>query len=475
MFVDIFLVLKTQVSFNLRKKYLHLRHSLFFISLFPLSIKSNALSLRGIGGLVVWVNSWEISLCYTAKMNQSSSISSESNCNNLFFKTVSLRYVPSDLTQGLLIAAGVLNFIACPFVCFLNALVMLAVKTKRRLQTHSNILLACLALTDLIVGVVVQPLHGTKTIFLLQGKGFNEFCGINFAFTVSFVVVSFASLSHLVLISGERYLTIKYSFTHNAVITKPRVIFSSAIAWIAAIIIFIFLSKSMFIPVAVFKITSLSLIICLQVLVYKKAKRHEKQILAQQVSVEANAKFKKEKKALKLTTLVILVIFLSFFLPTILVSVTWKILREKISDDVKTTVRHFSLAMVNLNSVINPVIYAVRIRHFRVAFIELLWRKRFHEAEESERKLFKSRHNVVRPKVRQEGEMIKQNVEGRNQIQPAAAACHEGTAGGFQISISTATVTANNDIKVVSPNTPANNASIESEGYPQYSEDLGKR
>ena len=71
---------------------------------------------------------------------------------------------------------------------------------------------------------------------------------------------------------------------------------------------------------------------------------------------------------------------------------------------------------------------------------------------------------------------MEQNVEKRNrQIQPAAAACHEGTAGGFQIRITTATVAVNNDIKVVSSNTPVNNACAsiqkEREGYPQYAED----
>ena len=398
-----------------------------------------------------------------SKMNQSSSITSESTCNSLFVKTVRLRFFNSDLAIGFLVAAAVLNVVACPFTCFLNALVMLAVKTKRRLQTPSNILLACLALVDLIVGVVIQPLHGTITFSLLQGKGFEQFCEVDLAFTVSFVVVSLASMSHLVLISGERYLTIKYSFKHNTLLTKPRVIVSSAIAWIAAIIIFILILKSMFIPAAVSQITSLCSMICLQVLVYKKAKRHEKQILAQQVSVEAKAKFKKEKKALKLTTLVILAILLSFFLPSVFMAVTWLLFAERFSDNVKTTVRHFSLAMVNLNSVINPIIYTVRIRHFRVAFIELLWRKRFHEAEEIERKLFTSRDNVVRPQVRQEGEIrMEQNVQGRiRQIQPAAAACHEGAASGFPISVTTATVSANNDIKVVSPNTPANNASME--------------
>ena len=67
-------------------------------------------------------------------------------------------------------------------------------------------------------------------------------------------------------------------------------------------------------------------------------------------------------------------------------------------------------------------------------------------------------HNVVRLEVRLEDEMMEQNVEERNrQIQPAAAACHEGTAGGFQISITRATVAVNNDIKVVSSNPGVSN------------------
>ena len=41
-----------------------------------------------------------------------------------------------------------------------------------------------------------------------------------------------------------------------------------------------------------------------------------------------------------------------------------------------------------LNSLFNPLIYAVRMRHFRVAFIQLLSRKTFAQAQELERKIF---------------------------------------------------------------------------------------
>ena len=41
-----------------------------------------------------------------------------------------------------------------------------------------------------------------------------------------------------------------------------------------------------------------------------------------------------------------------------------------------------------LNSIFNPLIYAVRIRNFRLAFIQLLSRKTIKQAEELERNMF---------------------------------------------------------------------------------------
>jgi len=48
-----------------------------------------------------------------------------------------------------------------------------------------------------------------------------------------------------------------------------------------------------------------------------------------------------------------------------------------------------------LNSLFNPLIYAVRIRYFRVAFIQLLLRKTFAQAEQSERNAFGRKQSGV--------------------------------------------------------------------------------
>ena len=45
--------------------------------------------------------------------------------------------------DGWLIFIAVINIVACPLTAVMNALVIIAVKTKHRLKTKSNIALAC--------------------------------------------------------------------------------------------------------------------------------------------------------------------------------------------------------------------------------------------------------------------------------------------------------------------------------------------
>lgn len=376
-----------------------------------------------------------------SKMNYSSSVGLGNNCNSsLVPQTILRRYdFSSELTRNFLIAAAVLSFVACPLTCFFNGLVILAVKVKRRLQTHSNIMLACFALTNVLNGVLVQPLNATLAIFLLQGKDFHEVCEVNLAFSFSFMEVSLISMSHLILISGERYLTIKYSLRHNEVLTNTSVIVSSFLTWITAVILYFILPNTMM-TFAILEITVFSSIVILQVLVYKQARRHEKSILTHQVSMEAKAKFKREKKALKSTTLLIVIVTLFFLVPFTFLNFTWYIFEKRFSDEVKMSARQFCLGIVTLNSVVNPIIYTVRNRHFRVAFIEMLLGKTPQEAEENERKLFRFRQRVmaVRLEARQERKVNK----GCNEIQPDDARDSEEITSGEQISINTRTVPA---------------------------------
>ena len=63
-----------------------------------------------------------------------------------------------------------------------------------------------------------------------------------------------------------------------------------------------------------------------------------------------------------------------------------------IGDSIAINVKHTMVYLLTLfpvlNSLFNPLIYAVRIRYFRVAFIQLLTRKTIQQAEQLERNIF---------------------------------------------------------------------------------------
>nr|XP_058959921.1 alpha-1B adrenergic receptor-like [Pocillopora verrucosa] len=115
----------------------------------------------------------------------------------------------------------IINTITCPFTVILNLLVIKAVKSTPRLRTNSNILLACLAVTDALTGLLGQPLFVLWKIFLLFGlsdSGTVENC---FATTV--VVILTASYFHLMLVTLERLLAIKFTMQYPNFITDEKI------------------------------------------------------------------------------------------------------------------------------------------------------------------------------------------------------------------------------------------------------------
>ena len=189
-----------------------------------------------------------------------------------------------------------------------------------------------------------------------------------------------------------RILAIKLPFAYETVVTEVRIILASCLAWAAAIIF----SVEEVLPTAVIVVSeSLLLVfpIYFNVSVYKEVCRNKKQIAANQVSLEAKEKFLKKKKAFYTTVIVLLAILLCY-IPSNILLIVLVFFKERISTIVRVIALYIFSLLPVLNSLFNPLIYAFRIRHFRVAFIQLLSRT-FAHAEELERKIFGTRQNGV--------------------------------------------------------------------------------
>ena len=273
-----------------------------------------------------------------------------------------------------LVFITVISIITCPVTTVLNALIIVAVKTKNQVRAKSNIALACLSSTDAVMGVIGLPLFSSWLIVELQGNTFGTHCELIGFTRTSLRLLSIASLLHLAMVNVERYIAIKHSLRYEIIVTEARLIGVSAVLWTITLLL-TFLTGNNYVQYDI-GLTSLCIasIFSCQVVLYYETRRHEKKIALQQVSVEAREKFLREKKALKQTTTVIFCLIICY-LPIIIsrVFISTFVLLNSVNS---VYLVHFTgVFFVISNSLLNPIIHCVRMKQFRLALKELVFSK----------------------------------------------------------------------------------------------------
>ena len=138
------------------------------------------------------------------------------------------RNVPFEVS---FIVTIIINSITCPFTVLLNVLVIMAVKRRHRLQTSTNILLACLAVTDALTGLTTQPSFILwKTFQLLDMTTFDNIMRV--FYNSSLRIVSIFSCLHLMLPTCERLTAIKFTIYYPCVIMKGNIKVAVIAFWI---------------------------------------------------------------------------------------------------------------------------------------------------------------------------------------------------------------------------------------------------
>ena len=343
---------------------------------------------------------------------------------DLFFAKNLQQISPSG--QAFLIFLIVVNILTFPLTAVLNALVMISVKMKSRLRDHkSNVLLALLALNDFSVGILAQPSF-TIVLIIFYLKQPSAYCAWRFLRPVMIFLVC-ASLLHMVLLSGERYLAIKHPFAYITLVTEGRLLIASALIWLLSVfqgglsvLYIILISRTNLI----FIILSIGLIVYCQITVYSETRRHEIQLASQQVTQGARQQFERDRKAFKLTSIILAVLLLCF-LPGFIIIPALELtsLGTEATAEARYLLHSFSVSIVFMNSLLNPIIYSVRIRQFRVAFIELLFRTvNIAQAEQIEMRFFGATNAVGpvvgnKPEEDEQGNMINNdNPANRNEL-----------------------------------------------------------
>ena len=223
---------------------------------------------------------------------------------------------PSFFFQGFLILYIIINIITVPFTAVLDALVVIAVKTKSRLRAQkSNIVLALLALTDFFVGILAQPIFTAGTISILLQESDCQSGVIQIGFIVLANCLFTSSVLHLALASGERYLAIKYPYQHITIVTESRLLVASLLTWLLAVTVHFALAINTDVFFSINNTViglSVAVIVFCHLSVFLETRQHEQQVAAQQITEEARKQFEKDKKVFKLTSTIVGVLLLCY-------------------------------------------------------------------------------------------------------------------------------------------------------------------
>ncbi|XP_051539104.1 trace amine-associated receptor 13c-like [Myxocyprinus asiaticus] len=282
----------------------------------------------------------------------------------------------------------ILNVSLSVFTVFLNLLVIISISHFKKLHTPTNLLILSLAVADLIVGLIVIPLMGIR--FIESCWYFGEAFCLVFSFLV-FTVVQ-ASLGNLVFISVDRYIAVTDPLRYTVRVTNNKVIFCLIINWLSSttysVIIF---CDALFYPetqdrcygecTVTFKyeyaITDLivtlvapcSVIMSLYVKIFCVAKYQAKFVNS------VTGASRSQRKAAKTLGIVVVVYFMCWIPYYIVILLEGYQSTESVEFNITCWI-------VYINSCMNPLIYALFYRWFRISAKHILTLKIFKPSSE---------------------------------------------------------------------------------------------
>ena len=289
-------------------------------------------------------------------------------------QSVQVNYI---LTVGHII----INGIACPFTVLLNVLVILVVKRRPSLQSNTNILLSCLAVTDLLTGLIAQPSFVVwKTLNVLKNINFTAVKEVHKYFFRAFII---SSSLHLMLVNCERLLAIKYTNHYLYIATRRNIKVSVVLSWFFSFIIsglrYIKYDISRYVMKTLHFLAisfSVVFIVVAYIILYLETLRHRKKIRTQQLPQQEIERFVKENKALKTTVLVVGAVVLCFLPMAVYQLLTTLSSRgnKKLLYDTELVERLTLMVRTAgmLNSLVNPLIYCMRQKELRKFVSRLL-------------------------------------------------------------------------------------------------------
>ena len=279
------------------------------------------------------------------------------------------------------------NVVICVFNVFLSytaiTLNIIAIQAIRKTSTLTKTLktfLLSMAVSDLGVGLLVQPLFIVLRIMEMKQNTNNSqtYNTTSIVYVIPLNLFSYASFFGVMALSADRFLAIHLYLRYKVVVTHKRVVAVVISVWVFSA----FLSLiRLWIPLNIIFIIFLIIdAVCwlagtfLSVKMLLAARSHINRIHILQTQQEAQsgemANVERVRK-FAFTAIYIYLVLLVCYLPTVCILHIGAVISGSSTDMIKVISR-YTLTLVFLNSTLNPLIYCWKMRHIRNTIINIL-------------------------------------------------------------------------------------------------------
>lgn len=266
--------------------------------------------------------------------------------------------------------------ITSPPTVILNISVIIAVKQRKELQNPWTTLLFSLAIADLLVGAVNLPLSAAIGLLVVHQVWLDHVCLLDIFNVYSMYCLSMRSLYHLTAIAWDRYVAVTKWREYNVLVSKSLVKRLVIIAWFLAIFLTVpalimemlnvddMTSEKTYVVWCVCAAVALILIFSFYFTVYRGIRKRN---ISEISRVTSLIKAKLEAKIAKTAAMLTGALVFSFLPAVVLFSLgeVFPVLHTSTSFLLWET-------LIQLNSLVNPLLYCCRDLRFRNAMLELL-------------------------------------------------------------------------------------------------------
>ena len=247
----------------------------------------------------------------------------------------------------------------------LNIVAIYAIRKTSSLPKNLKTLLLSLAVSDLGVGLLVQPMYIAFIMDSQQNNATNDTNNVIYlAFLIPVNLFIDASLFSVTALCADRFLAIYLHLRYQELVTYKRVVVSIWVIGALISLIRFFIPKNiMYVSFVIIISACIITATSLSVKLYLTLRRHINQIQVPQVAQNDQGESVQRKRKSAMASLYVYLVFIVCYLPNICrLFITAAIPEPRID------VRHlqfYTLTLVFLNSTLNPLIYCWKMKRIQ--------------------------------------------------------------------------------------------------------------